>query len=97
MTALASILLSVIFAIAVAAWCVAVYSAWQVTNLSPEGQKLRNYFALGWWRFAEIERRIGPDVRPILNRYRNAFLVFFACVLGAALAGVLAGNAQTSN
>jgi hypothetical protein len=97
MTALASILLSAIFAIAAAAWCVAVYSAWQVTNLSPKGQKLKNYFALGWWRFAELESRIGPDVRPILDRYRNAFFVFFACVLGAALAGVLAGNASNSN
>jgi hypothetical protein len=97
MTAPASILLSAIFAVAVAAWCVAVYSAWQVTNLSPSGQRVSNYLALGWWRFAELENRIGPEVRPVLNRYRNAFFVFFACVLGTALAGVLAGNAQTSN
>ncbi len=96
MAALASVLLSAIFAVAVAAWCVAVYSAWQVTNLSPSGQKLSNYFALGWWRFAELESRIGPEVRPILIRYRNAFFVFFACVLAAALAGVLAGNASNS-
>jgi len=96
MDALVSILLNAIFAIAVAAWAVAVYSAWQVANLSPSGQKISNYFALGWWRFADLESRIGPQARPVLKRYRTAFFVFFACVLAAALAGVLVGIASNA-
>lgn len=82
-------LLSIIVALAALAWCVAVWSALCVIGLSPRGEKLGNLFRLGWWQFAAIEAAAGPGVVSHLSRYRSAFLVFFACVLSAAVLGIL--------
>lgn len=79
---LLSILIPLVAILAVGAWGMAVISALSLVSLAPKGQKLSTYFALGWWRFETIRTRIGPAAEPHLKRYRLAFLVFFALILG---------------
>jgi hypothetical protein len=67
--------------IAFIAWAIAAFSAINVVNLAPKGEKLTSYFQLGLWRFANLETRLGPQVRPHLARYRHAFFVFFAVIV----------------
>jgi hypothetical protein len=66
---------------ALAAWLVAVVSALAIVGLAPSGQKLKAYFALGWWRFARVAEIAGPAALPHIARYRTAFLAFFACII----------------
>jgi hypothetical protein len=67
--------------IAFIAWAIAAFSALNVVNLAPKGEKLTSYFQLGLWRFANLEARLGPQVKPHLVRYRRAFFVFFAVIV----------------
>jgi hypothetical protein len=62
------------------AWAVALMTALSVVRLAPRGQKLASYFQLGWWRFAALEQRLGPQVLPLIQRYRRAFIVFFGII-----------------
>jgi hypothetical protein len=62
------------------AWAVALMTALSVVRLAPRGQKLASYFQLGWWRFAALEQRLGPQVLPLIKRYRRAFIVFFGII-----------------
>ena len=67
----------------------AVISALSIIGLAPKGQKLKAYFALGWWRFAQVEAIAGPAAAPYIARYRKAFLAFFACIFAAMLTTIL--------
>ncbi len=74
---------------ALAAWVIAVTAALSIIGLAPKGQKLKAYFALGWWRFARVEAIAGPAAAPYIARYRQAFLAFFACIFAAMAAAIL--------
>ncbi|MGE3832055.1 MAG: hypothetical protein AB7F76_13750 [Parvibaculaceae bacterium] len=63
------------------AWAVALMTALSVIRLAPRGQKIASYFQLGWFRFAALEQRLGPQVQPLIRRYRRAFIVFFGVLL----------------
>ena len=68
-------------------WCVAVWSALTVVRMSPSGDKFANYIRLSFWRFGELESRLGLDVQPVLKRFAYGFAAFFAFVLAAVLTG----------
>lgn len=85
MGALIQVVLYAAALIAFIAWAVAVLNALIITRLALPGEKLATYFKLGMWKFAEIEARLGPAVKPHILRYKRAFFVFFA-VLGAIMA-----------
>lgn len=89
-------LISVVAAIAVASWCVAVFSALSIVGMAPSGQKISTYFALGWWRFAQVESVAGPAAIPHIARYRKAFYVFFGCILAIAVTAILAARPEGS-
>lgn len=67
--------------IAFIAWAFAALAALNVVNLAPKGEKLTSYFQLGMWRFAALEAKLGPQVKPHLTRYKRAFYVFFAVII----------------
>ena len=82
--------LSAILAVlAFAAWAVAMSAALTVWRISPPGEKFGNYFRLGCWRFAALEARLGPDIRPVLSRFRLGIIVFLACIAIAIAAGLM--------
>jgi hypothetical protein len=72
------------------AWAVALMTALSVIRLAPPGQKFASYLQLGWWRFAALEQRLGPQVQPLTRRYRRAFIVFFGILLALLL--IVLGN-----
>ncbi len=84
-----TILIPLVAILAVGAWGTAVFSALSLVSLAPKGEKLSTYFALGWWQFDKIRSRIGPAAEPHLKRYRNAFFVFFALILGIIASAAL--------
>jgi hypothetical protein len=77
------VLVSLLAVIAALAWGMAVLSAIRIVRLAPSGSGFITYVRLGWWRFEPIRAELGPAVEPHLASYRNAFIVFFACVIGA--------------
>jgi hypothetical protein len=76
--------------LALVAWVLAVSSAIKVWSMSPPGEKFGNYMRLGLLQTSYLEQRLGPSIRPTLVRYRNGLLLFLACVIVAAVAGILA-------
>ena len=91
------LLIGLLVAVSVGAWVVALMAALQVVALVPAGERLKSWFALGGWRFGEIRSAGGPSVEPHLRRYRLAFFVFFAVVIGGAAVGILLGAEQQNN
>ena len=81
MNGAANVVLFLAFVAAFIAWAVAVLAALAVVRLAPPGQKLSAYVQLGWWRFAALEQRVGPAVRPHIRRYKLAFYGFFGIIL----------------
>ena len=78
---------------AMLAWIVAVIQAIQIVSLTPKGQKLRSYFALGWWKFDQIEAAAGPASVPHLQIYQRAVIAFLVFViLGIVLSGWMASQ-----
>ena len=83
-----TILFGVTGAFAVTAWIVAVIQAIQIVRLAPKGEKLASYFALGWWKFRQIEAKAGPASVPHLVIYQRAVVAFIVfVVLGLVLSG----------
>jgi len=83
-----SILFGVIGVFAVLSWVVAVIQAIQIVSLAPKGERLASYFALGWWKFGQIQAKAGPAAAPHIRIYQRAvgaFLVFV--ILGVVLSG----------
>ena len=78
---------SIIGLAAVAAWVLVVWSAMTLVSIAPRGGRLATLNDLGFWRFAAIEARVGPDALTPIDRYRKAFIAFFLCILAGALAG----------
>lgn len=82
--------LSAILAVlAFAAWAVAMWAALTVWRISPPGEKFGNYIRLGCWRFAALEARFGPDIRPVLSRFRLGIIAFLACIAISIAAGLM--------
>jgi hypothetical protein len=77
--------------IAVGSWVAALIAAARIMALVPAGQRWRNWFALGGWRFAEIRAAAGEAVDRPIRRYQLAFLVFMAAVICGAALGILLG------
>jgi hypothetical protein len=89
------VVIAVLGLFAVFAWGLALISAIRIVRMAPAGQRLGTYVRLGWWRFADVEAVIGPEVEPLLRTYRRAFLAFFFCVLAAiGIGGLLSVTAQ---
>jgi hypothetical protein len=68
---------------AVFSWAIAVISAVQIVRLAPKGQRMRTYGRIGWWRFDENRREIGPAADPHIQAYQRAFVAFIVCVVGS--------------
>lgn len=83
------VVIALIATIAAGAWLVALWSALGIVSLSPPGERMRNYLALGWWRFADLESRLGAMAIPHLRRYKTAFVIFFLSVLAGIGFGML--------
>ena len=83
------VVISVLGLFAIFAWGLAVISAIQIVRLAPEGQRLRTYGRLGWWRFDDIRAATGPAVDPHIRTYQRAFIAFIVCVLASILVGGL--------
>lgn len=84
-----TILFGVIGAFAVMAWAIAVIQAIAIVRLAPPGEKLASYFALGWWKFRQIEAKAGPASVPHLVIYQRAVIAFcLFVVLGLVLSGI---------
>lgn len=69
--------------LALGAWILAVTAAIQVWGASPTGERFGNYMRLGLLQFSYLEQRLGPSIRPALNRFRLGLLGFMACVIVA--------------
>jgi hypothetical protein len=82
MLSIAIVLAGIVALIAIAAWVVAAISALQIVLAAPSGRKFAAYWDLGWWHHDALRAAIGPAAEKPLRRYRLAFFVFFACVLG---------------
>jgi hypothetical protein len=80
---------------AVFAWIVAVVSAVQIVRLAPKGTRVRTYGRLGWWKFDDIRRDIGPAADQHIRTYQRAFIAFIVCVLvSIVIGGLLSVTAQ---
>jgi hypothetical protein len=88
------ILLSAVGLVAVLSWIVAVIAAIQIVSASPAGTRMRNYFRLGWWKFADIRAAAGPAVDPHIRTYKRAFIAFFVCILLLAVVMMFLGIEQ---
>jgi hypothetical protein len=52
---------------------------------------MRNYYRLGWWKFAQIQADAGPAVETHIRTYKRAFIAFFVCVLLVAVVMIALG------
>lgn len=87
------ILAGVIGLFASLSWIIAVIQAIRIVQMAPKGQKLGSYFALGWWKFDQIEAKAGPASAPVLQTYKRAVIAFLAFViLGVVLSGWMASQ-----
>ena len=87
------ILAGVLGLFATLSWIIAVIQAVRIVQLAPKGEKLGSYFALGWWKFDQIQAKAGPASAPVLETYKRsvvAFLVFV--ILGVILSGWMASQ-----
>lgn len=83
-----SILLGVIALFAVLALALAVMQAIAIVRLAPPSEKLGSFFALGWWKFGQIEAKAGASAASNVAIYKRsaiAFVVFI--ILGLILSG----------
>lgn len=85
------IVLGVIGLFALLSWILAVISAIQIVSLAPRGTKIRNYYRLGWWKFADIRSDIGPAADVHIRTYQRAFIAFFVCIVLVAVVMVFLG------
>ena len=89
------VLLALLGFLALACWGLAAWAAIAVVTMSESGQRLKNYFRLGLWKFAMLETALGPSVVPHLRRYRLAFMSLSAVILCIVIvAGLLAVERQ---
>ena len=85
------ILAGVLGLFAVLSWIIAVIQAIRIVQLAPQGEKLGSYFALGWWKFDQIQAKAGPASAPVLQTYKRAVIAFLVFViLGVVLSGWMA-------
>ncbi|UJW86139.1 hypothetical protein [Devosia sp. SL43] len=87
------ILAGVIGLFASLSWIVAVIQAIRIVQLTPKGEKMGSYFALGWWKFDQIAAKAGPASVPVLETYKRAVIAFLVFViLGVLLSGWMASQ-----
>ena len=85
------ILAGVLGLFAVLSWIIAVIQAIRIVQLAPKGERLGSYFALGWWKFDQIQAKAGPASIPVLQTYKRAVIAFLVFViLGVVLSGWMA-------
>ena len=86
------ILAGIVALFAILSLALAIREAIAIVRLSPASTGLRNYFLLGWWKFGELEKRIGPDARPHLMIYKRCVVAFVAFVIVGVVLGGLSSN-----
>ena len=89
------ILAGIVALFAILSLALAIREAMAIVRLSPASAGLKNYFLLGWWKFGELEAKIGPDAKPHLTIYKRAaisFLIFV--VIGVVLGGISSSMAS---
>jgi hypothetical protein len=91
MTGMIPIVLSVVGLLAILSWIVALMAAVQIVSLAPAGTRMRNYYRLGWWKFAQIRADAGPAVDPAIRTYKRAFIDCFVCVILVAVVMIALG------
>lgn len=83
-----TILLGVIALFAILAFALAVMQAIAIVRLAPAGERLASYFALGWWKFGEIEARAGAGAAQHVAIYKRAAIAFIVfIIMGLILSG----------
>jgi len=85
------IVMTVVGLFAVLSWIVAIIAAVQIVSLAPQGTRFRNYYRLGWWKFADIRTDIGPAADVHIRTYQRAFIAFFVCILLVAVVMMFLG------
>ena len=89
------ILAGIVALFAILSLALAIREAIAIVRLSPASTGLRNYFLLGWWKFGEIEARIGPEAQPHLMIYKRSAIAFVTFVIiGLVLGGVSSNMAS---
>ena len=83
-----TILLGVIALFALLALVLAVVEAVAIVRTAPAGEQLGPYFALGWWKFGQIEAKAGAGAAQHVAIYKRAAIAFVVFViLGLILSG----------
>ena len=89
------ILAGIVALFAILSLALAIREAIAIVRLSPASTGLRNYFLLGWWKFGELEAKIGPEAHPHLTIYKRAAIAFIVfVVIGVVLGGVSSNMAS---
>ena len=83
-----SVLLGVIVLFAIVTLFVAVQQAMAMVRVAPKNAQLASFLPLGWWKFAALEAKAGPDAASYLTIYKRAVIAFLVfLVLGLILSG----------
>jgi hypothetical protein len=92
-----TILFGVIGAFAILSGLVAVMQAMRIVQLAPKGERMASYFALGWWKFGQIQAKAGPVSASHVQIYQRAVIAFLAFViLGLLLSGWMINAGKSS-
>ena len=86
------ILAAIVALFAILSLAVAIREAIAIVRLSPASTGLRNYFLLGWWKFGELEARIGPDAQPHMMIYKRSAIAFVTFVIIGVVLGGISSN-----
>jgi len=86
--AMLQVALTLLVMVAAGAWLVAAWNAIAALRLAQKGDKLATLSDMHSMNFARIGERSGPAALVPCNRYAYAFIVFFGCVIAAAVIGV---------
>jgi len=86
------ILAGIVALFAILSLALAIREAVAIVRLSPASTGLGNYFLLGWWKFGELEARIGPDAQPHMMIYKRSAIAFVVFVIIGVVLGGLSSN-----
>ena len=87
-------LLGVIALFAVLAGGVAVVQAIAMVRVAPASERLASYLPLGWWKFPQLEAKVGPAGLPHLTIYKRAVSVSVVFVIVGLILSGLASNSK---
>jgi hypothetical protein len=86
------ILAGIVALFAILSLALAIREAIAIVRLSPANTGLRHDFLLSWWKFGELEARIGPDARPHLAIYKRSAIAFVVFVVVGLVLGGISSN-----